>query len=281
LADVTQIQQAILNLATNALQAIPSGPGLIEVRVDVETLDQNLIATHPVLSALQRRHVERVVSLTVSDSGPGIPPDIIDRIFEPFFTTKPVNEGTGLGLSVVHGIVEAHEGVIDVKSPPGRGATFTIFLPTVVLGTAFKPSASPRSTGGNLAVKKASKANGLRVLFLDDDEAVLFLVSRLLERRGMQVTTIGNQQEALDLIRKDPKAFSVVVTDYNMPGMSGVDVARELREIRAELPVILVSGFVDDQVRETALAAGVKALVFKETIVEEFAHAIISAAESL
>jgi two-component system, cell cycle sensor histidine kinase and response regulator CckA len=278
LADATQIQQAIINLATNAMQAIPNGPGRIDIHLGTVALDQHLLAAHPKMQELAKRHPGHAVRLSVQDSGPGIPAEIAERIFEPFFTTKPVNEGTGLGLSVVHGIVDAHEGVITVTSMVGVGTTFDIYLPVATAAAVLKPSALPTITGGNLAIKKAT---GLRILYLDDDEAMVFLTSRLLGRKGFRISPFTNQQEAIDALRAAPNTFDVVVTDYNMPGMSGIDVATEIRLIREELPVIIASGFVDEDLQTRAVAAGVKSVIFKQTIVEEFVNAIAYAAESV
>lgn len=129
LADATQIQQVVLNLATNALQAMRDTRGVIDIRLDTVFLDAAMVAAHPALYALQEQHPGNTVRLSVSDTGPGMSEEVRARIFEPFFTTKQVGDGTGLGLSVVHGIVSAHGGVVEVESEPGRGATFTIYLP--------------------------------------------------------------------------------------------------------------------------------------------------------
>jgi len=278
LADATQIQQVIINLATNAMQAMPTGQGRIDIHLGTITLDKNLLATQPKLQAMAMRHPGQAVRLSVQDSGPGIHPETVERIFEPFFTTKPVNEGTGLGLSVVHGIVDGHEGVIAVTSMMGVGTTFDIYLPVATADTVYKPSALPATTAGNLAAKKAT---GLRILYLDDDEAIVFLTSRLLGRKGFRISPFTDQQEALDAVRATPNAFDVVVTDYNMPGISGVDVAGEIRMIRDDLPVVIASGFVDEDLQTRAAAAGVKALIFKETFVDKFVNAIENAVEAV
>jgi CheY-like chemotaxis protein len=260
------------------MQAMPTGQGRIDIHLGTIALDQYLLTKQPKLQAMATRHSGHAVRLSVQDSGPGIPPEMVGRIFEPFFTTKPVNEGTGLGLSVVHGIVDGHEGVIAVTSMVGVGTTFDIYLPVATEGAVFKPSTLPTITSGSLAVKKAT---GLRLLYLDDDDAIVFLTSRLLGRKGFCISPFSNQQEALDTVRATPNAFDVVVTDYNMPGISGVDVANEIRAIRSDLPVIIASGFVDEDLQAKAVAAGVKALIFKETIVDKFVNAIASAVEAV
>jgi CheY-like chemotaxis protein len=260
------------------MQAIPTGQGRINIHLGTVPLDQNLLATQPKLQNMAMRHPSQAVRLSVQDTGPGISAEIVERIFEPFFTTKPVNEGTGLGLSVVHGIVDGHEGVIAVTSTVGVGTTFDIYLPVATAGAVSKVSALPATTAGNPAAKQAT---GLRILYLDDDEAIVFLTSRLLGRKGFRVCPFTDQREALDAVRATPNAFDVVVTDYNMPGISGVEVAGQIRAIRDDLPVVIASGFVDEDLQTRAAAAGVKALIFKETFVDKFVNAIKNAVEAV
>jgi CheY-like chemotaxis protein/two-component sensor histidine kinase len=269
LADPTQIQQVVLNLATNAMQANHSGTGQIEIRLDVVSLDAAFAEAHPPLRALHASHPGCTVRLAVSDDGPGMDGATLGRIFEPFFTTKPVDAGTGLGLSVVHGIVQAHEGAITVDSQPGKGATFTIYLPVAGAQAVIAPTVE--STSGNTAAVPARA--GKHILYLDDDASLVFLVTRLLERRGYRITGCCDQHEALAAIRADSAAFDLVVTDYNMPGMSGLDVAREIRTIRADLAVAVASGFIDEELRAQAGAAGVRELIFKASGAEEFCEA--------
>jgi CheY-like chemotaxis protein len=200
------------------------------------------------------------------------------RIFEPFFTTKAVDEGTGLGLSVVHGIVQTHEGVILVDSQPGRGATFTVCLPAVaaadVNDVAVHGNAPPPAVAAERARGGVAEGRGLRLLYVDDDEALVFLVTRLLSRRGYVVSGFTEQGEALAALGADPGGFDLVLTDYNMPGMSGLDVAREVRAINKDLPVAIASGFIDEALRAQVGAAGVRELIFKATEVEVFCAAV-------
>jgi CheY-like chemotaxis protein len=193
-----------------------------------------------------------------------------ERVFEPFFTTKPAGEGTGLGLSVVHGIVQGHGGAIDVESQPGKGATFTIYLP--ITATQASTSTIRILTASDAAGSVAAASDGdpvSQILCLDDDESVLHMVRQLLELRGYRVSGYIDQREALDEIRAAPGAFDVVLTDYNMPGMQGLDVAREVRRIRPDLPVVVTSGFIDEELRTGAEAAGVRALIPKPFILKD------------
>ncbi len=274
-ADHTQIQQVLLNLGTNAMQAMNGSPGHIFIRLDTVALGEALAGVHPVLDTLRQKHPGRIVRLVVNDDGPGMEAAIVERIFEPFFTTKPVGEGTGLGLSVVHGIVQSHDGAIVVEGTPGKGATFTIYLPVAKgepaqTDTPASEEAKVIAAAAPATAPALSLDGGQHILYLDDDESLMFLVKRLLERRGYRVSGYINQSDALAAVRADPAAFDLVLTDYNMPGMSGLDVAREVRSIRVDLPVAIASGFIDETLRAEAVGAGARELIFKADAVEEF-----------
>jgi PAS domain S-box-containing protein len=256
LADATQIQQIILNLVTNAMHAMP-GNGRIDIRLDTVMLDAALAHTDGQLRALHERHPGRTVRFAVSDTGVGMDAVTRQKIFEPFFTTKPVGAGTGLGLAAVYGIVQTHEGAITVESALGKGTTFTIYLPI-----AEGVSASPVVEASVSAPTASTQGAGLHVLYLDDDEALIYLVKRLLDRRGYRVTAFTDQNAALAALRANPAAFDLVLTDYNMPGMSGLDVAREARAIRADLPVAVASGYIDEELQVQAAGVGVRELIF-------------------
>jgi CheY-like chemotaxis protein len=190
----------------------------------------------------------------------------LSRIFEPFFTTKPVDKGTGLGLAVVHGIVEEHGASIQVRSIPGEGSTFLVYFPAAnnfaqVLQTCTPPA-------------EPAHGQGRHVLYVDDDESVVFLMTRLLERRGYRVSGYTDAQAALAAARADPDQFDLAVTDYNMPGISGLEVARELKRIRPDLPIALASGYITDELRQTAPAVGVSELIYKPNTAEELCEAV-------
>ena len=276
-ADANQIQQILINLVTNAMQAMPGGHGHIGIRLDTVMLDTAMAQAHPALRALHEKHPGRTLRLAVSDNGPGMDAATLERIFEPFFTTKPVDEGTGLGLAVVHGIVETHEGEIEVASQPGRGTTFTIYLPVAAAeANAMVPD---ERAAANALPSRAT--GGHHILYLDDDESLVFLVTRLLERRGFRISGFIDQQKALDAVRADPAGFDLVVTDYNMPGMSGLDVARAVRAIRPDLAVAVASGFIDETLRAKADGVGVQELIFKANAVEELCEAFARLAQTV
>jgi two-component system cell cycle sensor histidine kinase/response regulator CckA len=273
LADATQIQQVLINLATNAMQAMQGKPGRIDIRLDTVMLDAALAHKHPELAALYDQQPGRAVRLAVSDDAAGMDAATLAKIFEPFFTTKPAGEGTGLGLSVVYGIVRTHEGAIAVDTAPGKGTTFTIYLPVAkAQAGAPAPAVSVTTAAPRLDSDK-------HILYLDDDEALVFLVKRLLGRHGYRVSGYTNQTEALAALRADPASFDLVVTDYNMPAMSGLDVAREVRSIRADLPVAVVSGFIDEELRTQAGVAGVRDLIFKANATEDMCEAFMRLAQ--
>ena len=261
LADVTQIEQALLNLCTNAVHAIGDARGSVLMQANLVQLDQ--------------RQCERLglpagayVALDVRDSGPGMDAATLSRIFEPFFTTKPVGQGTGLGLPVVHGVMRSHGGGIDVHSRPGEGACFTLYFPVASEAEQARALPAPTPTAPVLASPPAS-ARQHHVMYVDDDQALVFLVKRLLGRRGYQVSGFTDPHEATAALQADPQRYDLLVTDYNMPGYSGVDLLHAARAIRADLPVALASGYVTTEIEQAALAAGARALIHKPNDVDE------------
>jgi signal transduction histidine kinase/ActR/RegA family two-component response regulator len=260
LADATQIEQALLNLCTNAIQALGSQRGTVSIEL-THNLD-----TQP--SPDERRGVARGqhVQLSVRDTGSGMDAPTIERVFEPFFTTKPVGQGTGLGLAVVHGIMRTHEGTVDVQSTHGLGSVFTLYFPPA------HPSAVPAAA----EIRKTSvvQGRGQRVMYVDDDEALVFLVDRALSRKGFAVSTFTDPHEAAAVLRARPLDFDLLVTDYNMPGYCGVDLLREARQIRPDLPVALASGYVTAEIEQSALAEGARALIHKPNDVDELCDTV-------
>jgi PAS domain S-box-containing protein len=250
MADATQIEQVLLNLCTNAIHAIGQQPGSIRIELTQEHR-----------TGLPGQHIR----LTVSDTGCGMDAATLERVFEPFFTTKPVGQGTGLGLSVVHGIMHAHAGEIQVGSSPGKGSTFTLYLPV-----ADMPAAKPVAP----SAPESSMGTGQRVMYVDDDEALVFLVKRLLTRKGYQVITYSDPRQAAAALRADPMQCDLLVTDFNMPGYSGVDLLRDVRDIRPTLPVALASGYVTPEIERDALAAGARALIHKPNDVDELCSTV-------
>ncbi len=259
MADATQIEQVLLNLCTNAIHAIGQQPGNIRIELTHSSLTSEM--TRERRTRLRGQHIR----LTVGDTGCGMDDKTLERVFEPFFTTKPVGQGTGLGLSVVHGIMHAHAGEVLVDSAPGKGSEFTLYFPV-----ADMPAAEPVAA----YVPESGMGCGQRVMYVDDDEALVFLVKRLLTRRGYQVTTHTDPRQAAAALRADPMQCDLLVTDFNMPGYSGVDLLRDVRDIRPTLPVALASGYVTPEIERDALAAGARALIHKPNDVDELCSTV-------
>ena len=275
LADATQIEQVLLNLATNAMQAAGGEALCIDIRLDTVMLDASVASEPTALRAMHSTLPTKVVRLTIADNGSGMNAATIARIFEPFFTTKPMGEGTGLGLSVVRGIMHAHEGAIMVASRPDEGTTFSLYLPIA------EPAAAAIDHGKAVVKLVTPNGGGRRLLYVDDDESVVSMVTRLLERRGYVVSGFTDARDAIDCLKADSKRFDLVVTDYNMPYLSGLDVARKVRDIRADLPVAIVSGFIDERLLSTSQSAGVRELIVKAINAGEFCDAIHRLATSV
>ena len=278
LAEATQVQQALMNLCTNALQAIGAERGC--VRIELGMMGPEFMPSERHASRQERRAAARPpqVVLAVHDTGAGIDADTVQRVFEPFFTTKPTGQGTGLGLAVVHGVMRAHEGYAHVRSSPSMGSVFTLHFPIAQLGapetapSPLEPAAnalatpmeSARQTGGRATSQSGtprfhshlnidnSPEGQPHIMVVDDDTALIFLVERALKRRNFQVSAFTDPQAALVALRAAPESFDLVLTDYNMPGFSGLDLLREALLIRADLPVALASGYVTTEIEETA-----------------------------
>ena len=252
--DATQLSQVLINLGTNAWHALLGRPG--EVKVGLAALAHG--GSGPL--SLPAGHYAH---LWVSDSGCGMDASTRARIFEPFFTTKAAGQGTGLGLAVVRSIVQAHRGEIVVDSAPGAGSCFHVYLP-LATASPLVPAAQPAKASADPAL-----GQGQHVLYIDDDEAMTMLVARLLPRSGFRVTCTQDAQQALDSVAANPLAFDLVVADFNMPRLSGLDVARAVYALRPGLPLIITSGSVSDDLIAGARRAGVRGLVNKERAFEE------------
>jgi signal transduction histidine kinase/CheY-like chemotaxis protein/PAS domain-containing protein len=252
-ADAAQLHQLIVNLCTNALHAIGNEAGKIEIAL-------SLAPSAPAsLPGSADARPGAYVCISVADTGCGIDPQVRDRIFEPFFTTKRVGEGAGLGLSVVHSIVQGHEGAIELDSAPGRGTTFRVYLPAE-LGTQ-APAAAPEHA-------PTPHSAGCRVMYVDDDPTIVSAMERLLTRRGYRVQGFTSPAQALQQLRSSSEAPSLLVSDYNMAEMSGLDVAREAAAIHPKLPILIVSGYIDERVERTGRALGVREFVHKPDLPE-------------
>jgi signal transduction histidine kinase/CheY-like chemotaxis protein len=257
-ADATQMQQVIMNLGTNAWHALERGSGQIDVTVDAAELDVDAAR------ALPGRRPGRWVRLGVRDTGVGMDAATLERIFEPFFTTKGPDRGTGLGLAVVHGIVASHNGSIAVASRPGGGTTFEVYLPPANQGVA----------GDGPEIVRAPRGAGEHVLFIDDEPMLNRSAARVLERCGYRVSAFADPREAIEQLGRRPDDFALVITDMNMPNLSGLEVARAVRARRPDLPILLLSGNLADEVRAEAAKLGVQSVLQKPWSFEDLAEAV-------
>jgi PAS domain S-box-containing protein len=261
LVDATQIHQVLTNLGTNAWHAMKDKPGWIQVTLEKVLVDE----AH---AALQKKLRPGVYArLSVSDTGCGMDQRTIQKIFDPFFTTKPPGEGTGLGLSVVHGIMNAHDGAITVYSQPGEGAVFHLYFP------AHDAEAVP----DNELAERTPRGQGERILFVDDEEMLIQLGRKTLTELGYEVVTEQDPIAALEMVRAAPSRFALVITDQTMPGMTGIVLASKLLLVRPGLPIILTTGYSQRLTAEKIEEAGIRQLLTKPTSVRELGIAVQAA----
>jgi signal transduction histidine kinase len=261
LADPAQMHQALLNLCTNALQAMGRGPGRLRVALAAREPPSELRAEHP------QWPPGPLVCLTVADTGHGMDVAELARVFEPFFTTKDPGAGTGLGLSVVHGITEIHDGAVKVRSEVNKGTVFQLFLP---------PSLAPL---GEPAVQKSAPAgHGERILVVDDEKVVAEVAASMLRRLGYEVTTCAGAEQALELLTATPGAWALVLSDLNMPRLTGLDLVRRLRAAGNAVPCLLATGFVDSAGTEAeARALGIGEILEKPFTKESLGRSVAAA----
>ena len=262
LADATQIHQVVMNLGANAEYAMRESGGKLIVKLDQVDVTEG----HPLLR--QGISVGVYIRLAVSDSGKGMSPTIQKRIFDPFFTTKGVGEGTGLGLSVIHGVVTSHGGTIQVESREGGDTTFVIYLPC---------STSVPSAGTLVSVMPASSFGKARVMFVDDEVSIARWGKDMLEALGYEVKVFTNAADALEAFKQNPDYFDVLVTDQTMPGMTGERLAQQVMSYRPKFPVILCSGFSYSMNEQKAGTMGLQAYLTKPVLMGDMARAIQAA----
>lgn len=251
--DASQIEQVLMNLCTNAWQALEDGSGRIDISVGVAGG-----APPPGLQpGFANWDGEPRAQLSVQDDGTGMEGAVVQRLFEPFFTTRGHSGGTGLGLSVVHGIVAEHRGQIAIRSMPGRGSCFDIFLPLV------DRSPTPVALPTNARAPRVRGA-GRHVLVVDDDELMRMTLDAVLRRDGFEVRSCPGAQAALSMLEAVSGEFELLVTDHNMPGMTGMALAAEVRRLHPGLPVILTSGYLSEDLHRGAVALGNMKLLNKE-----------------
>ena len=261
LADPSQVHQVIMNLGTNAWHAMKDRPGRLAVTLEDVEVDAYMAATNPSLKP------GPYVRVSVSDTGCGMDRGTLERIFEPFFTTKPPAEGTGLGLSVVHGIMHSHDGAVTVYSEPRRGTTFQLYFPA-------RPgeAAAPAATATTIP-----RGRGERVLFVDDEDLLANMGEIMLGQLGYAAMSSAKPADALRRVRADPAGFDLVITDFTMPGMTGVDLAEAIHGIRPDLPIILITGYTLGLTLERLRPIGIRELLSKPQTIEALAVAIRNA----
>ena len=253
----SQVHQLLMNLCTNAAQAMENAGGILEVRLtDVELNERSAL---PLLKLKSGNYMK----ITVSDTGHGIPQDILGSIFEPYFTTKGVGEGTGMGLALAHGIVESYGGEITVESELGTGTVFSIYLPITKKLEDHRP------------YEKETLPSGTeRILFIDDELPIAKMGSQILERLGYQVTVRTSSVEALELFHSKPNEFDLVISDMTMPNMTGDELAMELIAFRSDIPIILCTGYSKKITDEKAAKIGIKAFAYKPIVKAELAKTV-------
>lgn len=257
LADPTQIHQVLMNICTNAGHAMQEKGGTLGISLNNTELDSYFMAKHPEIKP------GPYLQLTISDTGHGMLPEVLERIFDPFFTTKEKGEGTGMGLAVVHGIVKSHSGTITAYSDPGKGSTFNIYLPVI----AEDPASAIRK-------KELLPTGTEHLLLVDDEEAIVNYEKQALESLGYRVVAKTSSIEALELFKAQKDRFDLVITDMTMPQMTGENLAKELMKIKPDIPVILCTGFSTKIDEKKAMAMGIRAFVLKPILKQKIARII-------
>ncbi len=258
LADKTQMHQVMMNLCTNAAHAMQEKGGTLTVGLTQISVTEDNCSLYDWLEP------GTYLEIRVADTGQGIDEKIRNQIFDPFFTTKKTGEGTGMGLSVVHGIIKSYGGHISLESMPGIGTTFFIHLPLL----------SDQNILPADIVKAAPVGGTERILLIDDQEFLLQMMSRSLSRLGYRVTAQDSSVEALNRFQADPFSFDLVITDQTMPCITGADLAKYILQIRPDIPVILCTGFSSTVSHEKARSLGIREYVMKPVVVNDLAHLI-------
>ena len=258
LADPTDIHRTIMNLCTNAYHAMGDKGGVLTVTLEKFVLNEKDRSPSPNLSP------GTYLKLSVSDTGMGMNEEIRQRIFDPYFTTKLPGEGTGMGLAVVHGVVRSYEGDVIVRSEPGKGATFQVFLPR------FESQIDATETLGAEPVQGGNE----RILLVDDEVQIVLMMKQMLDQLGYRVTARTSSIEALEAFASRPDKFDIVITDQTMPNMTGDELAGEVMGIRNDVPVIICTGFSEKMTEERARKKGIRAFLFKPVIKQDIARAI-------
>ncbi len=246
LANPTQLHQVVMNICTNAYHAMEKTGGQLDI-----TLKETHLSKEDVLCT---NHINGggFAQLSIRDTGHGMDKETRDKIFDPYFTTKETGKGTGMGLSIVHGIVASYGGVISLISEPGKGTTFNIYLPIINQ----QPLPATYETKQTLTGKE-------RILIVDDEETIVYMNKKVLEKLGYQVTTSTSSLGGLEIFQNQPNQFDLVITDQTMPNMTGVDLARNILQIRHDIPIILCTGYSTIVTEESAKSIGIKEFIMK------------------
>ena len=256
-ANSTQIHQVVMNYCTNAAHAMRKKGGRLEVRLE------DVLVAESILDSMPQLRPGKYVKLSISDTGHGMEPELLERIFDPFFSTKGPGEGTGMGLAVVHGIVSDHGGAVDVKSIPGQGTVFYTYFPGIDAAKAAKKAESTDIPSGTE-----------RILLVDDEETILRFGEAALQRLGYTVKSFSQPEMAIQYYYKHHKSIDLIITDQMMPKMMGTDLARAIKEVKPDIPVILFTGFSRQNVEEENEDLMIDTVVMKPLIAKELAQAI-------
>ncbi len=256
MADPTRLHQVMMNLCTNAGHAMRENGGLLEITLEEIALEADAIKGKELEPGFYQR-------LTVSDTGHGMNVETQRRIFDPYFTTKKEGEGTGMGLSVAHGIIKSHKGEITVYSEPGKGTTFHVLLPETEIKAV--PETAPQAP-----LQRGNE----RILLVDDEWALVELGKQMLQRIGYTVDVKNSSMSALEAFRSTPTAYDLIITDQTMPGMTGIQLARQIKELRPDIPVILCTGFSEAVDEENFKSRGIDAFVMKPMVMRDISVVI-------
>jgi len=262
LGDATAIHQVLMNLTTNAAYAMPGG-GTIDVKVEPFYVRDSVARARPDL------HEGTYALLSVRDTGPGMDPTVKERAFEPFFTTKPLGQGTGLGLAVVHGVMKEHGGTVELESELGEGTTVRCLFPALLTDEEVETAIE----------EVPSRGGGERVLLVEDERPLGAVAERHLAALGYAAVVETDPVKALERFRASPNDFDLIITDYSMPRLMGIELVRSVRAIRGDIPVVMITGFIEDELAEQAAAIGVRQLLRKPVPLSELAEAIRIALE--
>lgn len=257
LADPTQIHQILLNFCTNAFHAMEEKGGTLTISLKSKTI------TRDDLPSEQDVQPGEFIELSIGDTGSGMAPEVLEKIFDPYFTTKEIGKGTGMGLAIVHGIVRSCNGFVTCRSTPGEGTVFHVFIP--VIADENVPAAEPA---------EFIQVGNERILFIDDEEILAEMGKAMLERLGYRVTIVKDSVAAISAFRNRPDEFDLVITDQTMPGMTGIDLARRILEIRPGMPIILCTGYSTLVSEEKASSLGIKGFALKPLTKKEIAALI-------